>query len=273
MALEKLSNIVRSASISETATQRSAITAPPPWEPTVGRSAAAPGSDSGRSSGRDTYKRDSRDTASQRERVERLTTGSRQPHSRNGSTATGMASSHEYVDGQLQNNGRRHDYDVQAMESDLRPRTGTVRNPIPPPIVTVRSEFPTLTRSRQQQPLTCLVTVEVPEGRWRPEMGDLRFTTPTDAPPLPSEEIYSPLRSSAASLPPPQPVEPAEDMEQIAEDLRTRVDSWHGLEFHRYAPGSLPFLPPSQPSPFFFLFFSFHPNPISCRGKKGIRRK
>lgn len=167
--------------------------------------------------------------------MERLTAGSRQQHTRNDSGTTGVASSNEYPDGHAHNNGRRHDYDVQAMESDLSPRPGAIRNPIPPPVVTVRSEFPTLTRSRQQQPLTCLVTVEVPEGRWRPDMDDLRFTAPNTGAALHSEEIYSPARSPVAPVrPPPQPLEPTEDLDRVAEDLRARVDSWHGLEFQRY---------------------------------------
>ena len=136
--------------------------------------------DSSRSYQQDTnFSRRDSHTSSQRERIERLTTGSRgqnshNSHSRQGSGNTGAASSGEYNDGQQQSTGRRHDYDVQAMESALRPRSGTMKNPIPAPIVTVRSEFPTLNRSRQQQPLTCVVTVEVPDGHWRPDMDGLQ---------------------------------------------------------------------------------------------------
>lgn len=179
-------------------------------------------------------RRDSRDTSSQRDRIERLTSPSsrRQPsHSRHDSENTGVASSGEYNDGQQQSTGRRHDYDVQAMESDLSPRSGAVKNPIPAPIVTVRSEFPTLNRSRQQQPLTCLVTVEVPDGHWRPDMEDLRLT-PLNAQ-LPPEELYlagrSPIVASTRSF----SGESRETLDEIAEDLRMRVDNWHGLEFSR----------------------------------------
>lgn len=173
-------------------------------------------------------RRDSRDTSSQRERIERLTTNSSRrqtSHSRQGSGNTGVASSGEYNDGQQQSTGRQHDYDVQAMESDLSPRSGAIKNPIPAPIVTVRSEFPTLNRSRQQQPLTCLVTVEVPDGHWRPDMEDLRFT-PLNAQ-LPPEDVYLSLRSPTINS-------SRENLEEIAEDLRLRVDNWHGLEFQRW---------------------------------------
>lgn len=180
--VEKISNIVRSVTMSDTATTRSGLTGTTatPWEQQSNR---RPPSDAGSryNNAQSTYsRRDSRDTTGQRERVERLTTGAasaisdprqRQPHSRNGSAA---GSSGDYHDGQHTSSGRRHDYDVQAMESDLSPRPGVTKNPIPAPIVTVRSEFPTMNRSRQQQTLTCLITVEVPEGNWRPDADDLR---------------------------------------------------------------------------------------------------
>lgn len=182
---------------------------------------------------RDPRRRHSRDTNSQRERVERLTSPStRQRHSRSDSGTTGAASSGDYGDGRHHSTGRRHDYDVQAMESDLSPRPGVIRNPIPAPIVTVRSEFPTLNRARQQQSLTCLVTVEVPEGNWQPDVEDLRHTA--HLPPLRNEELASPtIKQPARSLP--VPFESQEALEEITEDLRVRVDNWHGLEFQRYA--------------------------------------
>src|SRR5690606_5874292 len=83
---------------------------------------------------------------------------------------------------------RRHDYDVQSMETDLSPRN-SVANPIPPPVVTIKSEFPTITRSKQQQSLTCLVTVEVAERKWSvlgPEPTDPLPPLPTNQPPMPS---------------------------------------------------------------------------------------
>ncbi|KKA24905.1 von Willebrand and RING finger domain protein [Rasamsonia emersonii CBS 393.64] len=215
--------------MSDTATQRSGLTTPTPWDQTGSRGRPMSHEESIRSVGRD-YRRDSRaETAS---RVDRFTMASRQ-HIRNDSSATGAASSPDYNDGQHPGTGRKHDYDVQAMESDV-PRSGAIKNPIPAPIVTVRSEFPTLNRSRQQQPLTCLVTVEVPDGQWRPDMEDLRFAQPSD--PLPSEDVYSPVRSPtvSSSASRPVPYEPQENLDEIAEELRCRVDNWHGLEFQRF---------------------------------------
>ncbi|KAJ5584175.1 uncharacterized protein N7459_003975 [Penicillium hispanicum] len=233
--IEKISNIVRSVTMSDTATTRSALTTPTPWEhPSSRRRPSDAGS---RNTGYNTInnrepslgRRDSRDTSSQRERVERLTGSSqpRQPHSRNGSVA---GSSGDYNEGQHTSSGRRHDYDVQAMESDLSPRTGVTKNPIPAPIVTVRSEFPTMNRSRQQQSLTCLITVEVPEGNWRPNAEDLRNTHSVHS--QPDEPFSARFGGSqdARSL----QNEPVENLDEIAEELRTRVDNWHGLEFQRF---------------------------------------
>ncbi|KAJ5693229.1 hypothetical protein N7462_002652 [Penicillium macrosclerotiorum] len=227
--IEKISNIVRSVTMSDTSTTRSGLTTPTPWEQPSSR---RPPSDAGsrHNPPQSTYsRRDSRDTTNQRERVERLTVGSnpRQPHSRNGSAA---GSSGDYQDGQHMSSGRRHDYDVQAMESDLSPRPGVSKNPIPAPIVTVRSEFPTMNRSRQQQSLTCLITVEVPEGNWRPDVDDLRYTPSGQSQP---DEPYVGRYGGSQDARSIQ-YEPAENLDEIAEDLRNRVDNWHGLEFQRF---------------------------------------
>lgn len=219
--------------MSDTATTRSGLTTPTPWEQPSSR---RPPSDNGSrfnpppsNYSRQDSRRDSRDTTNQRDRVERLTVASqpRQPHSRNGSAA---GSSGDYNEGQHTSSGRRHDYDVQAMESDLSPRPGVTKNPIPAPIVTVRSEFPTMNRSRQQQSLTCLITVEVPEGNWRPDAEDLR-QAPGGQQLL--DEPYSARfggSQDARSL----QFEQSENLDEIAEDLRNRVDNWHGLEFNRF---------------------------------------
>ena len=176
----------------------------------------------------------------QRERIERYGTQPRvQQHTRNESANTGgVHSSGEYSEthNHHNNSGRRHDYDVQSMETALSsPRASITKNPIPAPTVTVRSEYPTLTRSRQQQTLTCLVTIEVPEGKWRPDPADLR-----GAPVLPpmqqdsatfSNRPTSPAKSQQADWVSESP----ETLEEITEDLRTRVDNWHGLDFSRHA--------------------------------------
>ncbi|CAG8112198.1 unnamed protein product [Penicillium salamii] len=260
---DKISKIVRSVTTTDTATVRSGLTTPTPWEqPSTRRTPSDAGSrytaatreqsyqpssrePSYSASGREPYssreqynpsardpsyhRRDSRDTSSQRDRVERLTVGShnRQPHSRNGSAA---GSSGEYNEGQHASSGRRHDYDVQAMEADLSPRPGVAKNPIPAPIVTVRSEFPTMNRSRQQQTLTCLITVEVPEANWRPDADDLRHTPSGQSQP---DEPYAGRFAGGQDARSIQN-EPTENMDEIAEELRNRVDNWHGLEFNRF---------------------------------------
>ncbi|KAJ5477315.1 hypothetical protein N7539_007459 [Penicillium diatomitis] len=245
--IEKISNIVRSVTMSDTATLRSGVETPTPWEQPSSRRAP---SDAGSrftnpqsaTSVPSTYVRhDSRDAAMQRERVERMATAapssipdSRQrQHSRSGSAA---GSSGDYHEGQHPSSGRRHDYDVQAMESEVSARPSVVKNPIPAPIVTVRSEFPTMNRSRQQQTLTCLITVEVPEANWRPAVDDLR--PPPVAEASVTEEPQSARQGSfqhdprfdARSI----QFEPTENLDEVAETLRKRVDNWHGLEFSRF---------------------------------------
>ncbi|KAJ6163596.1 hypothetical protein N7497_003575 [Penicillium chrysogenum] len=250
--IEKISNIVRSVTSNDTATVRSGLTTPTPWEPSSRRAPSESGSRYTSGTREPPYtrdasyhpsakeppynpsrdssynRRDSRDTSSQRERVERLTVGSnpRQPHSRNGSAA---GSSGEYNEGHHAS-GRRHDYDVQAMESDLSPRPKVAKNPIPAPIVTVRSEFPTMNRSRQQQTLTCLITVEVPDANWRPDLDDLRHTPSGQSQP---DEAYAGRFGGGQDARSIQ-YEPTENMEEVAEELRNRVDNWHGLEFQRF---------------------------------------
>lgn len=206
---------------------RSAQATPTPYDHDASRDRPR----STESSHRQNQHRDSRD--SQRERVERYGSVSRQHHTRNESGDTGVASSGEYRDIHIANGGRRHDYDVQSMETDLpSPRTSMTRNPIPAPTVTVRSEFPTLSRSRQQQSLTCLITIEVPEGKWSPDPMDLRSAPP---PPSTHQDVGEGRpRSPASSRHVDWPVESQELLEEVTEDLRVRVDNWHGLDFQRH---------------------------------------
>ncbi|KAF2862381.1 hypothetical protein K470DRAFT_269030 [Piedraia hortae CBS 480.64] len=125
--------------------------------------------------------------------------------------------------------GRRHDYDVQSMETDLGANSThcgsiTSRNPIPPPTLTLRSEFPTLSRSRQPQSLTCLVTVEVVEGQWRPDPEDFGIRVP----PVPATPtVASTARSASVSSDP-------YAMQAVKDNLYRRVDNWHGLNFSRF---------------------------------------
>jgi len=175
----------------------------------------------------------SRDSRDSKERVDRFGPASRAPsHTRNDSEATGAASSVGYPETAISGPPRRHDYDLQAMESSITsPRTSVTRNPIPPPAVSVRSEFPTLNRSRQQQTLTCLVTIEVPDNKWRPDPDDIRGVPPIPA--IRPEENYARPPSPAQSAPRFYPYEAPEVLEEITENLRNRVENWHGLDFNR----------------------------------------
>jgi hypothetical protein len=223
--------MVRSVSLNESNNHRSAQNTPTPWDSQTVRDGRASHESSQRGHVRETRggsNRDSRD--SQRERIEQLGIGSRH-HARNDSGATGGASSGDY--GETQQNGasRRHDYDVQSMETDLSShRNSHAKNPIPSPTVTVRSEFPTLNRSRQQQSLTCLVTIEVPDGKWHPDPEDLRHGPPI--PPANQEQDYS-MKSPVIRQGNDMSYESPDVLEEITEELRLRVDNWHGLEFTR----------------------------------------
>ncbi|KAF2806223.1 uncharacterized protein BDZ99DRAFT_490164 [Mytilinidion resinicola] len=178
----------------------------------------------------DHRQRESSHSRESRERSERMGSLSRQ-HNRNDSGATGAASSGDYADTHNPT-GRRHDYDVQSMETSLSSPRSLLKNPIPAPTVTVRSEFPTLNRSRQQQSLTCLITIEVVEGKWRPDPEDMRTV-----PPLPSihpSENYGRSKSPAPSRALDSLYESPEVLDEVTEDLHSRVDNWHGLDFSRF---------------------------------------
>ena len=222
---------------------------PIPWDPHSGQEDPNSRPANDRRGSRDSQaqgERDQRDRERdaqeiQRARVERYgsQSGGRTLHLRQES-GNNVAPSDDYGAREHHNHnntGRRHDYDVQSMETAISsPRTSITKNPIPAPTVTVRSEYPTLTRSRQQQSLTCLVTIEVPEGKWRPDPADLR-----GAPVLPSVQQDSNTfsdRTNRPKSPAPAPndwqFESNETLEEITEDLRVRVDNWHGLDFQRY---------------------------------------
>ena len=106
------------------------------------------------------------------------------------------------------------------------------RNPIPPPAVTVRSEYPTLNRSRQSQTLTCLITIEVPEGKWSPDPEDLRSAPQLSAMQAEKEVVQPQSPESGRSEQ--WSAESPEVLEEVTKDLRVRVDNWHGLDFSRY---------------------------------------
>jgi hypothetical protein len=226
---EKLSSIVRSVTQSDS---RSTQSTPAPWDSQVSNHQPRDYRSSDRSGYRDSREHSQRDSREvQRERIERLGVGGQQ-HSRNESGAATVSTT-DFADTHTATT-RRHDYDVQSMETDLSStRPAAMKNPIPPPIVTVRSEFPTLNRSRQQQSLTCLVTIEIPAGKWQPDPEDMQ--APPPVPPLPQDDTYSPIKSPVHANNHTRALssEPPEALEEITEELRTRVDNWHGLEFSR----------------------------------------
>jgi len=158
---------------------------------------------------------------------------SSQGHGRNMSGDTGMMSTTDYAE---THNTRRHDYDVQSMETRLSGRLAT-KNPIPAPTVTVRSEFPTLSKSRQQQSLTCLVTVEVVDGKWQANAEDMRAASshqsghdepPRKAKSFQSQESHRPIDSVHEQY------THKENLEAVKAELFRRVDVWHGLDISRF---------------------------------------
>lgn len=237
---EKLSSIVRSVSASDNSARSTSTPTPMIWEtPTV----RPPSRESNarttrtRANSQDTLMRDhsrengsNRDSRESRERMDRFGAQSRTSHQRNDSE--NAPPSVGYPETAVSGPHRRHDHDVQATESNLvSPRASVTRNPIPSPVISIRSEFPTLNRSRQQQTLTCLITIEVPDNKWRPDPDDIR-----GAPPLPNirpEDIYARPPSPAQSAPRFHPYESPEVLDEITEGLRTRVENWHGLDFNR----------------------------------------
>ena len=230
-SLEKLSSIVRSVSTSDQSIRSNQTATPTLWDgqtatarPQSVESARKPRRDSSRESNGGGSSRGSRDG---RDRY------GPKSHNRNNSAITDPPSSGGYTETTSSGPPRRHDYDVQSMESNLAsPRASVARNPIPPPAVSVRSEFPTLNRSRQQQTLTCLVTIEVPDNKWRPDPEDLRPTPPV--PTIRPEDTYARPPSPAQSAPRFYPYESPEVLEEMTRSLRSRVENWHGLDFSRY---------------------------------------
>jgi hypothetical protein len=226
---EKLSSIVRSVSASDQST-RSTPT-PTTWDSQTVRPLSRESTtrtNRTRENSRDNIRDNGSNRDSRESRDRYAAPSTRTSHQRNDS---GNAGSVGYPETSTSGPGRRHDYDVQAMESNLSPRASVARNPIPAPLVSIRSEFPTLNRSRQQQTLTCLITIEVPDNKWRPDPDDLRIAPPVPA--IRPEDTYARPPSPAQSAPRFYPYESPEILDEITEGLRTRVENWHGLDFNR----------------------------------------
>ena len=228
-APEKITSMVRSASANESRSVHTPTPNVPQWD-AQGRPPS--GESNVRSIPTGNNGRESAARGSARDGSDRYVGGASR-HGRSDSEATGVASSTGYPETMQSGPPRRHDYDLQAMETTPgSPRTVT-RNPIPAPSVAVRSEFPTINRSRQQQTLTCLITVEVPDNKWRPNPEDIGVSSPVQ--PTRIDEAFekrppSPARSSKPRF---YPYEAPEVLEEMTENLRSRVDNWHGLDFNR----------------------------------------
>ena len=229
--LEKLSSIVRSGQADPPQDFRPASTTPTPWDDRRSERTRGPERISDSSTraeagenGPFARHRPAQSFASSQGR----TSSRSAPHTRNDSGLTGTASSTDF-DSQYNASNRRHDYDVQSMETSLSSPPGISKNAIPPPSVTVRSEFPTIHRSRQQQSLTCLVTIEVPERKGKPgaELSPL--------PPMTTSRANSMRSVKKVTGPKPfvHPYLSAEALDEVTEELYSRVDNWHGLDFSR----------------------------------------
>lgn len=221
--IEKLSNIVRSVSASEQ--QKASQSSASVWDnqPT-------------RPNSRDSYSRynnrDSRplDNYDGRDRSIRQSMHPKIGHLRHNSDNT-HSPSVAYSETVVSASQGRYDYDRQISELGVTsPALSSVRNPIPSPNVVVRPEFPSLNRSREQQSLTCIVTIEVPDVNWKPNLEDLR-RIPSPTPP---EESYTRPPSPAHSAPRQFSYHSPEELLEITEILRNRVENWHGLDFSRF---------------------------------------
>ncbi|EON68340.1 hypothetical protein W97_07598 [Coniosporium apollinis CBS 100218] len=225
--LEKLSSIVRGAQTNDGASMhRSAQNTPTPWDTQTVRGQEENNRSYQPPESRNTHHRDMSNGQGQ---LDGASSNSRS-HARNDSGTTGVASSGDYAESNVHN--RRHDYDVQSMETSLSSPRGIIRNPIPAPSVTVRSEFPTISRSRQQQSLTCLITVEVIDGKWKPDPEDVGAAPAV--PSLHSSGKHNRTKSPAGIKPAEPPHESAALLEEITQDLHSRVDNWHGLDFSQF---------------------------------------
>lgn len=216
---------------------RSSNTTPMPWDRPGPPPSQHEDQYSTHTNNRDVYSRNSRENSnrdsrdSQRMRIERLQLAHQNnTHSRNNS---GNASSNDFGH-ESNGHSRKHDYDLHAMETSVPGALAKDnKGSIPYPSVTVRSEFPTMNRSRQQQSLACLVTIEVPESRWQ---YDSSHNAPP-VPPLPSDPTTTRSYNQPSQPTGHQPFEPYEtpdELDDITEELRIRVDNWHGLEFQRF---------------------------------------
>ncbi|KAI2642809.1 von Willebrand factor type A domain-containing protein [Xylaria nigripes] len=223
---DKIKKMVLSSSTSDN--RSIAAPTPGPWETQPGRPAS--GESNPRSlpsnSGRESVARGNvRDEA-----------GSR-GHIRSDSDAPGFASPGGYSSAARSGPSPLHqDYEWQPVETTPASPQIMPRNPIPAPSVVVRSEYPSINRSRLQQTLTCLVTVEVADNKWQPDPEDIGLVHPVPQMQQVEEVLAPPKPPSPPRTAQPRfyPYEAPEVLEEMTENLRGRVDNWHGLDFNRF---------------------------------------
>lgn len=205
---------------------RTLTNTPMPWDKPIGRDEAI-------SLNEIQHRADSQDAdrnsqESQRIRIERYAPASQHSRNNSGNEAPGDHSDRPA-------SSRQYASDAHVMGSTMSDeRVESHHNPTPSPIVAVRSEFPTITRLNQQQTLTCLITVEVPEIR-------LRHYTGSHVVSSPSKKQFAKAAPSAGSFlfhaedneRYIQPTTPEERTRLIA-DLKAKVDDWHGLDVTRF---------------------------------------
>ncbi|KAL9061470.1 MAG: hypothetical protein Q9162_000001 [Coniocarpon cinnabarinum] len=222
--IEKLSNIVRNLVVNnndQRPPETSSQTTPTPWEPPP--------------HGHPAY-------ATERDVMAEEPPYASNAHNRNESNGT-YRTSGPNSGGSALSWKRYPEYDRVSVDSETASqRSARAKNPIPNPTVTIKSEFPTMTKSRQQQNLTCLVTVEVPEGKWQPDIEDLRSMRPRLSQTVERNHRHGQSNASARSAkqvkpqPPrmPETSESEEELMRVTDDLHARVDNWHGLDFSRF---------------------------------------
>ncbi|KAG5957305.1 hypothetical protein E4U58_006197 [Claviceps cyperi] len=228
--INKISNLVRSAGSDtrsfHTSGWGSQSARPPSVESLQAKHPSQQPSSNGRESSIKSNHRDSRESSLDRHNSLR--------HLRSDSDAKGSPSCGAYSES-VQSSHWHHGYDVQAMETTPGSPRATSRN-ISPPTVTVRSEFPTISRSRQQQTLTCLVTVEVADNKWRSDAEESSYhQAPRALANIDEVSTRSATRAPSA-ISRLTPYEPPEVLELMTEHLRNRVENWYGLDFGRFGP-------------------------------------
>jgi hypothetical protein len=100
----------------------------------------------------------------------------------------------------------------------------SVRNPIPAPVVSVKCEFQTLTRLTRGQEISCLVTIEVPKGKWKPRHSELLClpTRVNDTRSMQSDDSYDTDEELD---------EKALRLKDAAEQLYIKVPNWDKLDY------------------------------------------